>query len=197
VKNGEQTRAKLVETTGRLLQTQGYFGTGVAEILRNSGSPRGSFYFHFPGGKEELACEALRASGAAWRQKIEAAAAGTRDPAEALLAVCNMLADELVASDYREGCPLATVALEAAATTDAVHEVCTEHFAGWEKLVAERIAAVGVPEPMRPTVATLILSAIEGAQLLCRAHRSPEPLHRVAEALATMLRNFVPAQPRT
>jgi hypothetical protein len=46
---------------------------------------------------------------------------------------------------------------------------------------------------MRATAATLVLSAIEGAQLLCRAHRSPEPLHRVATALTTMLRTFAPA----
>jgi TetR/AcrR family transcriptional repressor of lmrAB and yxaGH operons len=196
MKKGEQTRAKLVETTGRLLQTQGYFGTGVAEILRSSGSPRGSFYFHFPGGKEELACEALRASGAAWREKIEAAAAGASDPAEAIVAVCNVLADTLVESSYREGCPLATVALEAAATTDAVHEVCSEHFAGWEQLLEERLAAAGVPEAVRPMIATLVLSSIEGAQLLCRAHRSPEPLHRVAAALSTLVRTFVPGDRR-
>jgi TetR/AcrR family transcriptional repressor of lmrAB and yxaGH operons len=188
MRKGEQTRAKLVESAGRLLQAQGYHATGVAQILENSGSPRGSFYFHFPGGKEELACEALRASGAAWREKIEAAAATSSDPAKAVVAVCHMLADALVESEYREGCPLATVALEAAATTDAVHEVCSEHFSGWERVVAERLAEAGVPEAMRSTMATLVLSAIEGAQLLCRAHRSPEPLHRVALALSTMLR---------
>ena len=190
MKKGEQTRAKLVETTGRLLQAQGYFATGVAEILRTSGSPRGSFYFHFPGGKEELACEALRAAGAVWRGRIEAAAASASDPADAVTAVCEMLATALVESDYREGCPLATVALEAAATTDAVHEVCAEHFAGWENVVADRLAELGVPEAMRADFATLVLGSIEGAQLLARAHRSPEPLHRVARALTTMLRGF-------
>lgn len=184
------TRQRLVRTTGRLLRTQGYAGTGLNQIVAEADAPKGSMYFHFPGGKEELACEALRASGAAWRERIDAAAASARDPAEAITAVCEMLATSLVESNYREGCPLATVALEAAASTDAVHEVCSEHFAGWERVVAERLADFGVPEAVRADLATLVLGAIEGAQLLCRAHRSPEPLHRVARALTMMLRGY-------
>ena len=54
-----ETRRRLVETTAQLLQRQGLNGTGVLEVLRESGAPRGSLYFHFPGGKEQLTVEAI------------------------------------------------------------------------------------------------------------------------------------------
>src|SRR4051794_24575253 len=54
------TRTRMLETTARLLQLRGCPGTGLNEILAESGPPRGSLYFHFPGGKDQLVIEATR-----------------------------------------------------------------------------------------------------------------------------------------
>jgi len=59
---GERTRKKLVDATAALLRRQGYHATGLSDIVAESGAPRGSLYFHFPGGKDELARAALLAS---------------------------------------------------------------------------------------------------------------------------------------
>jgi len=52
----------MIQTTARLLQELGYYGTSLNDILAVSGAPRGSLYFHFPGGKTEIVAEATRAS---------------------------------------------------------------------------------------------------------------------------------------
>ena len=59
------TRDLLVDAAADLLQRKGYAGTGVSEVLSASATTKGSLYFHFPGGKEELAGEALRRRGEA------------------------------------------------------------------------------------------------------------------------------------
>ena len=59
------TRANLVQTMARLLRDQGYTATGRAQLLAESGVSNGSLYHHFPGGKEDLAEAALKASGQA------------------------------------------------------------------------------------------------------------------------------------
>ena len=56
----KDTRTRMLETTARLLQHRGYFGTALSDILRESNAPRGSLYFHFPGGKDQLVIEATR-----------------------------------------------------------------------------------------------------------------------------------------
>jgi TetR/AcrR family transcriptional regulator, lmrAB and yxaGH operons repressor len=177
------SRERMIDATAALLQKQGYAGTGLAQILEVSGAPRGSLYFHFPDGKEQLACEALRSAGNAWKERIDALVGEIADPGEAFDAVCKLLGDELEASHWELGCPIATVALEAAAESKAIRTTCAEHFRGWEKIVSDRLVASGYPAALAPLAATLTIASIEGALLLSRVYRSREPLDRVALAL--------------
>jgi TetR/AcrR family transcriptional regulator, lmrAB and yxaGH operons repressor len=187
VSKGERTRAKLVATTASLLQRQGYHGTGLNQIIADSGAPRGSLYFYFPGGKEELACAALAGAGAEWQERLEAVIDGAPDLGASVVAVCQALADALVASSYEHGCPLATVALEAATSSEAVRKTCAAHYAGWVEKIAARLARAGVAEEAARRHATFALSAIEGALLLCKVSRDVGPLLDVGEALRSLL----------
>ena len=53
---------KMIKTALLLFREKGYHGVGLAEILEQSGAPKGSFYHHFPGGKQELALAVLDAA---------------------------------------------------------------------------------------------------------------------------------------
>jgi TetR/AcrR family transcriptional repressor of lmrAB and yxaGH operons len=184
------SRERMIDATSALLQKQGYAGTGLAEILEASGAPRGSLYFHFPGGKEQLACEALAASGEIWKRRIDELTRGIDDPGEAAAAVCTMLGDLLEASDWELGCPIATVALEVAAGSEAIRTTCADHFASWEAIIAGRLVAAGFHAEIARTAATLAVAAVEGALLLARVYRSRVPLDRVSLALRAQLGAF-------
>ena len=69
------TRTKLIDTAHRLLRSQGLRETGLNEIIQESGSPRGSIYHHFPGGKEQLFIEALQDAGEKVAENIRGAIA--------------------------------------------------------------------------------------------------------------------------
>jgi TetR/AcrR family transcriptional repressor of lmrAB and yxaGH operons len=184
---GERTRARLTATAAALMQRQGYHATGLAQIVEESGAPRGSLYFHFPGGKEELAVAALRDVGDIWRQRIEAAIDGAPDLGAAIVAVCRLFAAGLAASDWQLGCPLATVALEASASSEPVRLTCAEHFAGWEASIAARLTASGVDHDTALRMAMFALATIEGALMLARVERSARPLEVVGEGLRSLV----------
>jgi TetR/AcrR family transcriptional repressor of lmrAB and yxaGH operons len=183
---GDRARAKLIHGTATLLQRQGYHATGLAQIVEESGAPRGSLYFYFPGGKEELACAALESAGSEWRARIEAVIAGSSDLGEAIVAVCGMLADGLVASGFQLGCPLATVALEAASTSEAVRGTVANHYQGWKTSIAARLEQAGQEAELANKLATFALASIEGALLLSRVSRDVAPLVTVGELLRAM-----------
>src|SRR5437867_1431285 len=103
------TRTRLVETTARLLRTQGFYGTGLNQIIAESSTPRGSLYFHFPGGKEELTVEALRQSGVRMTELLRSTFDAHPDPGEALRAYVHAAARAMEKSGWRRGCPIATV----------------------------------------------------------------------------------------
>lgn len=184
---GERTRAKLVATTAELLTRQGYAATGLSQIIEDSGAPRGSLYFYFPGGKEELAVAALIASSNEWRDRIEAVVDAAADQGEAIIAVCRTLADALVASDYQLGCPIATVALEAAATTPAVQGAIASHFTELTTGIARRLEATGVAAPIAREMATFVIAALEGALLLAKVRRDVQPLLTVGATLRSLI----------
>src|SRR5258708_24208650 len=78
------SRTRMLETTAKLLQLRGYHGTGLNEILAESGAPRGSLYFHFPGGKDQLVLEATRLSVERITRRRREVLATAETPAAAL-----------------------------------------------------------------------------------------------------------------
>jgi TetR/AcrR family transcriptional repressor of lmrAB and yxaGH operons len=180
---GLETRARLLDATLDLVEEGGYFGAGLNQVIASSGAPRGSLYFHFPGGKDQLVRESLARAG----DGIAAVLAGleAQDATELAVRALGLLGDRLEASGWAKGCPVATVALEMAASSDAIQQVCSATYLSWERLLRDRLAADGHPDA--DGLATTLLAMIEGALLLARTHRSREPLDRVARAIKALL----------
>ena len=189
---GERSRQKLVAAAAGLLRKQGYHGTGLAEIVSTSGAPRGSLYFYFPGGKEELACAALEESGAMWRRLLEGVIDAAPDLGVAVENVCRVLAEALAASGWESGCPLATVALEASAASEAVRGTCAAHYAAWEATIGRRLVALGVEPARAAELATFGLASIEGALLLAKVKRDPAPLRAAGALMRAMFEQLLP-----
>ena len=172
-----QTRGRAIATAADLFRRQGYAGTGVAQVIEESGTPKGSFYFNFPGGKEELGTEALRLGGAQLRAAIEALAEHVEDPAAFVRALADGLAAGLEASDFENGCPIATVALETATASEPLRREAEVQFASWEQAMARRLG----------DRAGLVLSTLEGALILARTRKTAEPVRDAGRRLAGLL----------
>jgi len=184
---GERIKARVIQTAANLLQRQGYNGTGLSQIIRESATPKGSLYFHFPGGKEELTVAALEASGTEFSEKLRSYITSETDPGDAIEFACATLAAQLTDSDFQKGCPIATVALEASTSSEAIRAVCASHFQGWQELVEAMLTSRGVEQERASELATTAISAIEGAMLLCRANHDTIPLERVGRQLRYFL----------
>src|SRR5207244_1044173 len=68
------SKEKTLAAAALLFRRQGFHGTALHDVLAAAGSPRGSLYFHFPGGKEQIGEAALDLAGEAVRRKIALAA---------------------------------------------------------------------------------------------------------------------------
>jgi len=184
MKKGEQTKRKMIDATASLLQARGYSGTGLNDVLEQSGAPKGSLYFHFPGGKEELAAAAVRSAGQQWQGNVLALLEAAPDMGEGAQAVCRLIAQSLEETGFENGCPVATVALESAPRSDVLHAACSDVYGAWQAIIEERLLAAGLPRGRAERSATATLAMVEGAMLLSKAYRSTEPLRRVGEELA-------------
>jgi TetR/AcrR family transcriptional repressor of lmrAB and yxaGH operons len=98
------------------------------------------------------------------------------------------MATELERSDYSEGCPIATTALETAAQSEVLGAATRTAFQKWELEIKRGLFRFGMPAGDADLVATLVLSQLEGALLLARTYRSPEPLRRAELAVKLLMR---------
>ena len=182
------SKGKTLAAAAKLFRQQGYHGTALQDILATSGSPRGSLYFHFPKGKEEIGEAALTLSAEATRQGI-ARAAEASESAEIFLArMVRAMASDLERSDYREGCPIATTALETAAQSEVLGRASRNAFQKWELEIKRGLFRFGMAAGDADLVATMVLSQLEGALLLARTYRNLEPLRRAEQAVKLLAR---------
>jgi TetR/AcrR family transcriptional regulator, lmrAB and yxaGH operons repressor len=178
---GRQTRDRMVRTAAKLFTQQGYDGTGLQEIIERSGAPRGSLYFHFPGGKQELAVATVNEAGLGIGRGIELTLAAHEDVGEAVAAVVELTAANLERSGFRGGCPIAAVTHDTATSDEQVRSACGGAFDYWRELLETRLLRAGRSRPAAHEEALVILAAIEGGITLGRAHRNTDALAAVAK----------------
>ena len=179
------TRDRIVAAAARLYGRYGYTGVGLKQVAAEAGVPIGSLYHFFPGGKEELAAEALRLSGHGYQLLVEGIFETAPDLVSGIRIAFTGAAEVLAASGYADACWIETVALEVASTNEPLRLVTAEIFDRWIDAATRLAEAGGVPADAARSLGIAIITGLEGAFVLSRALRSPEPLHAAGEALAT------------
>jgi len=185
---GSNSRATMIRSAAALFGSRGLSGTSFSDVLADSGAPRGSIYHHFPGGKKQLAEDAIGWTSQQVLAHLRACPAGT--PSGVLACFIDLWRQSVQASGGSSGCPVAGVAIDTGTPSGDLIEAARAAFSSWTALLAERLQAAGVPAHRAGPIATTTLAAMEGALLLCRAERSGQPLETVAQELM----NLVPPQ---
>jgi AcrR family transcriptional regulator len=92
----------------------------------------------------------------------------------------------LVATEYADACPIATVAGEVASSHDILRRAAEDVFELWLGAVADDLADAGVARATARPLALQILALLEGALLLCRSLRSTEPMDAARDAAVAL-----------
>jgi AcrR family transcriptional regulator len=170
----------MIVTTALLIRERGAHSTAISDVLEHSGAPRGSAYHHFPGGRTQLLCEAVDYAAEYTATRIA--------KADSSVAAVDIIFDgfrtTLVESDYRAGCPIVAVAVEA--DNRPVVDRAAAAFARWTELIGKRLEHEGVSPERAEELAMLLMTSAEGAIVVGRAARAVKPLdlvHRQVRAI--------------
>jgi len=186
-RDGDATRARMIAATGKLLRARGYHGVGLREILDAAKAPRGSLYFHFPGGKEELAVNAIRTSADNHLRVFSAALDAAPSLATGLDAIAHAMAQDMEASGFRRGCPVAGVALETALGPVVVREACASFLGRMVDALTPRIARERPAQREPAAAARRVVALLEGALLVAKATRDATILRECGAAMGALL----------
>ena len=177
-------REQMLESAIFLMRQAGLSAAGINQIVEESGSPKGSVYHYFPGGKNQLVAEALSLYGRRVADAFEARLASKKEPGQKVRALFALIAERLRAADFDASCAAGAVALDVGKGNEALRAVVANVMASWQAIVAAHL-------PMRTrarsaSFAGLVISAIEGGYIRGRAERSTQPLTEAGEWLAAI-----------
>ncbi len=186
-------RERMVVSAALLIRERGAHATAISDVLAHSGAPKGSAYHYFPGGRTQLLCEAVDYAG----DYVAAAIGRAEHSLDLLDTLVDSYRKQMLASDFRAGCPVAAVSVEAGEPGEPdkmapVTERAAAIFDRWTQLMTDRLIRDGINEERAGELAVLVISGIEGAILLARVRRDPAPLDIVRRQLRDLIEAATP-----
>lgn len=181
------TRTRMIETTLRLIQARGLHGVSLNDILSESGAPRGSLYFHFPGGKETLVLEAMQAGIDEASQALRESLAQATTPAEGVRLFFRAAAAEMTDSEYRFGCPVAPIILDAPEVSSELATVCRAALEDWTRMYHEVLQSAGLAPARAERLARMIVACLEGALIMARSQQASSIITEVGEEVSDLV----------
>lgn len=173
------SRERMLRSTMSLLRIHGATATTIDQVVSHSDTPRGSVYYHFPRGRTQLVEEAVELGGDLMTGMIRALAEAG-DPVQAVDDFFSHWMEQVRSSDYRSGCPIVAVAVEANDSAPHLAQAAGEVFSRWQREFADLFMRHGLTEEKSLRLATLIVAAEEGAVVMCRAQRDTAPMELAA-----------------
>jgi AcrR family transcriptional regulator len=182
-------RERMVFSAAQLIRRGGVASTGMREVAAHAGAPRGSLQHYFPDGKEQLVNEAVDWAGRYAGNKVAHFLAVLPEPTPGGLfaEMVRQWTDEYQGTGFAGGCPVAAATVDCAQSTASTRQAASAAFTAWNGSVARALVGLGVPEERADALATLMISALEGAILIARAERDVRALMTVSRELAPLL----------
>lgn len=177
-----------MDTASRLFFTQGYHATGLNQIIKDSESPKGSLYYYFPHGKEELALTCISRTSDNVAQKLRGYVENSVSTAAGVQEFILGMAQEAVDSSFEGIIPFSFwLAVETSCISSQLRSACQSVFSDWQEVIVQRLIAEGIGEEAAAGKASVVVSLFEGALLQALTYRSEEPLLAAAKIIPVVL----------
>lgn len=182
-----QARENILIAMARLIEKQGYHATGLNEIIQESGAPKGSIYYYFPGGKEQIGAEAILESGRIIATRLQSVLSLEPDPAKAIHGFLVTMAESVEQTDFGASSPLTTAAIETAVTSEALNQASRQAFDLILDAFKQKLLSGGFSEDRATELALFVTTVIEGGIVMSRTYHSSAPLRQAADHISNCL----------
>src|ERR1700754_80217 len=161
------TRTKMLVSAAEVMRERGAAGVTIDAVLARSGAPRGSVYYHFPEGRNQILSEALRHSGDSITATIDAAA---DRGARALLREFIELWERLLTDgEFLAGCPVVAAAISSDENDQDLTIEAGVILGRWCTALTRAFMKDGFDADDAASLAVTSISALEGAIVLARS----------------------------
>ena len=180
-------RERLLAASDELFYAEGIHTVGIDRVLEKANVAKGSLYYNFAGGKDELVEAYLANRHGIWQARVESGINAQSDPRDRILAVFDALGDLFARPDFR-GCAFMNATAEA--RPDSIEMQAADRFRSWlHELFGTLAEEAAVPDPQR--LAQQLVVLYDGATTTAQMDRTTEPA-RTAREMAGLLLAALP-----
>jgi TetR/AcrR family transcriptional regulator, transcriptional repressor for nem operon len=196
---GEQTREMILAQAAQLFSRQGYFGSSLTDIMRETGLEKGGIYNHFES-KEQLALEAFDYSFSLVQQRIQLALTGKKHAIDRLLAYVSVFQTLIEDPVLAGGCPVLNTAVEADDAHIPLRDRARSAMDIWCGSI-QRIVNKGIErQEIRADIdadafATVFIATLEGAIMLSKLYQDTVHIRRAVDHLKDYIQTALPNVP--
>ncbi|OBK74692.1 TetR/AcrR family transcriptional regulator [Mycobacterium sp. 1274761.0] len=177
----------MLMSAAQVMRERGASGVTIDEVLARSGAPRGSVYYHFPEGRNQILAEALRWAGDAITESIDTAA--ERGALPLVRNFSEFWERTLMESDFGAGCPVVAAAIGCTNDEAQLTAIASDIFCRWRDALARAFVADNFDTAAAESLAVTCIASLEGAVVLCRSIRTTEPLRQVAREMEFLIKS--------
>ncbi|MEH7095212.1 TetR/AcrR family transcriptional regulator [Neobacillus vireti] len=184
------TKSLIMNISTALFQQKGYIGVGLSEILKACELSKGSFYHHFPNGKEELLITCLHSLSEAITEDIEKIFELYPTAQEAT----NAMIEQLIVNFDTKGTitefTFSSIVSEIGSLSEPVRTACSNLYVRMQDIYRKKLAVDGFSKENAESIALMMTASIEGGILLCLTQKTSRPLNVILEVLLKLLKEF-------
>ena len=192
---GEQTRERVLAQAAEVFNQRGFFGASLSDLMQATGLQKGGIYNHFES-KEALALEAFDYALARIEQCLREALANKPAARDRLLAMVDVMQNNIENPPVPGGCPILNTAIESDDAHPVLRDRARHAMDQWRATIG-RIIAKGInkgelrPEIDADEVASLIIATLEGGIMLSKLYNDPVHVRRSAAHMSTYIEQLV------
>lgn len=183
------TKDIFIDTASSLFANQGYHATGISEILKKSNAPKGSLYYYFPQGKEQLAQEALQKTAEKISTEILDVLTKASTPLEGLQQHLIYIAQKIEKDLFQPNVSISLIALETFSSNEIIRLECERTFQQVQNIYKNSFLKMDLQEEYADFLAMTMVMLTEGAITLSLTKKNTQPLHQLANNLPLLI-NF-------
>jgi TetR/AcrR family transcriptional repressor of nem operon len=181
-------RSRLIHVGVEILSEKGYHNTGLDELVKRSGIPKGSFYYYF-GSKTEYGFAVIDQYAYIWEQRLIRLLS---DPSvKPLQRIRNYIAEGVAGLEqhaFRRGCLIGNMGQELGALDDAFRQKILRVFESWTKHLANCLQEAIDAGDLKTSggaqeLASFFWMAWEGAIVQAKLEQSTRPVERLQNVM--------------
>lgn len=181
------SREKILNTATKLFQINGFNATGLNQILKESNSPKGSLYYYFPDGKEQLALEAIQLASKAIMKRLEDTLNKYSNPIKAIKHLINNIINDLEEENKLQNISISLIALETYYSNENLREACKNAFTALSHVYTKKLLQNGFSKQKAEELGMTIEIMIEGAITLSVTRKDSIPLLTISNIIGVLL----------